>query len=289
MESGQVMVELVPPSRRASLSAVDQTVQRMARLIGALPRVDFLNVPEIINENHAGVPFYEKIDAVQFASALSSQVRVPAVVNKVTVHMPQAEFDAWLTHALDVGIRNVVLVGGNKSSVAYRGISVLQANVQAVAAGAVVGNICIPDRAGELERLVNKTRAGCSFFTTQILFESATLNALLAAYDAACREEGLRPACFFLCFAPVSEGLDLDYMAWLGARIPPEIEQRLRQHDGAGASVALAQQLYLDALTHAKDADLRVPIGINVEPISNRNLDWVEPFVRSLNGVRSRL
>lgn len=290
MKSGQIMVELVPPSRRASQQNVKQTIERMAALIQQLPRVDYLNVPEIVSENHAGAPFYEKMDAGQFAVTLRDKTGMPAMVNKVTVHLPQTEFDDWLDRTVNKqNIRHVVLVGGNSRATRYGGLPVLNANTRAAARNATVGNICIPDRPGELQRLLSKTKSGCSFFTTQILFKSERIKRLLGAYDAACRQKGIAPASFFLCFAPVSTPLDLEYMTWLGAHIPPTVAKRLGGHDPAEASVALAQQLYLDVLTHAQTHEWQVPVSINVEPISLKNLDWVDPMVRCLNNVRHRV
>src|SRR3989338_4548759 len=212
VESGRIMVELVPPSRRSSLESQKRFVERIVHVLQGLPWVDLVNVPEIISENHAGSPFYEKLDASVFALRLKSSLNFPVAVNRVTVYQPAGAFEAWLDESKNAAkIDRFIFVGGNCSSNHYPGISVLKANQLAQKRGCVFGNIAIPGRAGELSRLMDKTRTGASFFTTQILFESGPVKQLLLAYQEACQNEGFEPAAFYLCFAPVTEALDLEY------------------------------------------------------------------------------
>src|SRR6266566_5026420 len=45
-----------------------------------------------------------------------------------------------------------------------------------------LGNITIAERDHEVDRLVEKTHAGCDFFTTQVLFEAEPMATVLRAY-----------------------------------------------------------------------------------------------------------
>src|SRR5206468_3331961 len=82
-----------------------------------------------------------------------------------------------------------------------------------------VGNITIAERDHEVDRLVEKTRAGCDFFTTQVLFEAEPMATVLRAYGRRCSSQNLKPATVLLSFAPVSDYQDIEFLVWLGATV----------------------------------------------------------------------
>src|SRR5213078_1860594 len=110
-----------------------------------------------------------------------------------------------------------------------------------------LGNITIPDRENEVDRLVEKTQAGCDFFTTQVLFEAEPMATVLRAYGKRCAALGLKPATVLLSFAPVSDYQDLEFLAWLGASVTPRTEEALVTNaEGAPgrSSIEIARTLW---------------------------------------------
>src|SRR5712692_8002438 len=176
LSSTPVVLEIVPPGRRVRES------------VRSLENLDAVNIPEVLEENHTGQPFYRDLDPRDFA-ALLGELAVDPIVNKVVAHVPsESVLRRWVRESLDEhGLRNFVLVGGNSSRVRYPGPSVVEAN--RILRGATVGrddialgNITIAERDHEVDRLVEKTRAGCDFFTTQVLFEAEPMATVLRAY-----------------------------------------------------------------------------------------------------------
>src|SRR2546427_392747 len=164
-----------------------------------------------------------------------------AIVNKVVVHMDgMDDVTAWLRQAIEVdGLRNFILVGGSSSRVVYPGPDVVSANegLRWLARGRediVCGNITIPERQREVERLLRKTRSGARFFTSQVLFEPEPISTVLSEYGEACAAEGLLPATVLLSFAPVADYEDVEFLVWLGATITPETEEALLAHSWRG-------------------------------------------------------
>jgi 5,10-methylenetetrahydrofolate reductase len=283
-----VVLEVVPPSKRASDRAVDALVARTRKAIASLPGLDAVNLPEILEENHRGRPYYRNTDPRAFAGRLGNGTRLEVIVNKVVAHTPRPELEAWLAESFGrYGVRNVVLVGGSDGQAAYPGPSVPEADRIAVRSAAgradvAVGNILIAERRGEVERLVAKTRAGASFFTTQVLFEPEPITSVLRGYGEACAAEGLAPGTVLLSFAPVSDAHDLEFLVWLGARVSAETEEALLAHPrGAGdASLEVARSIGTGIAREISAARVGVPLGVNVEEIAAHNFDLAVRMAR---------
>src|SRR2546422_4066952 len=176
--STPVVLEIVPPGRRVSEKSVNAFVERVRDSVRSLENLNGVNIPEVLEENHAGQPFYRDLDPRDFA-ALLGDLGVDPIVNKVVAHVPsEPVLRRWIRESVeDHGFRNFVLVGGNSSRVRYPGPTVVEANriLRTLTKGRddiALGNITIAERDHEVDRLVEKTRAGCDFFTTQVLFEA---------------------------------------------------------------------------------------------------------------------
>lgn len=292
-----ILLEVVPPHRRSSEKAVAHLVQRVQEAVRSLPHLDALNLPEVLDENHAGRPFYRNLDPRLFAKKLDRGLPIEPVVNKVVVHVGgEAAFEAWARESLDgYGLRSFVLAGGTSSRIPYPGPDVETANriLRRVAAGrrdVACGNITIPERPGEVDRLLRKTRAGAEFFTSQVLFEPEPIGSVLRGYGDACAAEGLEPATVLLSFAPVSDYEDVEFLAWLGATITPETEEALldrRGREPGEASLEVARSIWTRIRDGNASARHPVPLGVNVEEISVHNFDLAVRMAREASAWRN--
>src|SRR5881628_3468265 len=213
-----IVLEVVPPHRRETEKTVAGLVKKVQDAVASIPHLDALNIPEVLDENHAGLPFYRDLGPREFAKRLNPGSRVEPIVNKVVVHAQgKDDLTAWLQGAIDVdGLRNFILVGGSSSRVSYPGPEVVAANellrwLTRSRGDVACGNITIPERPREVERLLRKTRSGARFFTSQVLFEPEPISTVLGEYGEACAAEGLRPATVLLSFAPVADYEDVEF------------------------------------------------------------------------------
>ena len=272
--------EPVPPSARTTPERADATLAELARRLALVPRLDAIDVPELIDENHDGRPYYRSGDTRTFAQRLGSALGCEVSVNKVVAHLASADaVREWAAETVGRGIRHLVLVGGSSRYIPYPGPSVLEANRIAqpvvAAAGGWLGNIAIPQRTGEAHRMLAKTRSGSRFFTTQILFDSESALRMLREYDALCRQAGLAPAAVVLSVAPLADEGDAEFVRWLGADIPESAERAILNTEEATAgqrSIERALSVYREVRAEAVRTGLSVPIGVNVEQISQRHL-----------------
>lgn len=273
------MLEIAPPPRRATRETVEKLVEKISAVTNST-KVDYVNLPEIIAENFQGKPLYKNVDCAEFAKIVHTATGKKIVVNKVVAHLNASEFSQWVKKTLEQEITEIVLVGSASNIVSYPGISVIEANAIAHKLGVIIGNISIPNRENEAQRLVQKTKAGCSFFTTQVLFEVQTMKNVLKEYSSLCASENLKPAAFFLSFAPASDAIDLDYLKWLGGVVPEKTEAQLSKNYKE-ESVKLAIELYKDMHDYVDANHLNIELALNVEPIASHNLPLAQQILNS--------
>lgn len=288
-----VFFEPVPPSLRTRPDRIDAYFRELAARLGAVESLDAIDVPELIDENHEGKPYYRTADPREIGRRLTSLVQRPVVVNKVVAHLPsEAALIDWVRQTLDGGIRNMVLVGGSSRYIPYPGPQVIEADRAAAKIlkeqSGHLGNIAIPQREGEAHRMLAKTRAGASFFTTQILFDSESLRRTLREYDALCQKAGIRPAAVLLSFAPLSDETDAEFVRWLGAEIPEPAERSILNGDESSAgdrAIEHARRVWAETRSGAEVDGLSLVLGINVEQLTQRHLDVAVRMLSDLSGL----
>jgi 5,10-methylenetetrahydrofolate reductase len=276
-----VFFEPVPPSLRTRPDRMEAYLETLAGGLRSVDTLDAIDVPELIDENHDGRPYYRTEDPRRIGRRLADRVQRPVVVNKVVAHLAsEAALADWTRETLAAGIREVVLVGGSSRYIPYPGPPVIEADRACAAIlrpeGGHLGNIAIPQRQGEAHRMLAKTRAGASFFTTQILFDSDSVRRTLREYDALCQKAGVAPASVLLSLAPVTDETDGEFVRWLGADIPEAAERWILNGDESSAgdrAIEHARRVWRETRA-GNDADgLSVPLGINVEQLTQRHLE----------------
>jgi 5,10-methylenetetrahydrofolate reductase len=294
------LFEVVPPEE-GKAAALDEAVDVVRRVAGS---VDAVNLPEIHNEARPGERtsgFVPRLDPRVMGSRLRDEHATDVVVNHCVVYEPDPL--PWLAETGEMyGIRDVVLVGGESSRVRYPGPSVAEAAERMRAAGhaGALGAISIPSRAGEAERVRRKHAAGIDFFTTQVLFDPNDIVWLVQ------RLNGVE-ARLFLSFAPVSHPRDLQFLRWLGADIPPDLDRHLRLDEASAAdlahsdperkqaaraaclerSIGLAQRILMEVFDNLPPDP--PALGLNVEHINRRNFAPAVEMLDRLGDLYSSL
>lgn len=287
-----VLFEMVPPpaEKAGALEAALEEASRVKTL------VDGINLPEIHDEARnetRTVKFVPRVEPRHLAGRIQREVGIEAIVNRCVVY--DADPVQWFRETGERhGIHHVVMVGGESSGIQYPGPSVMEAAAQVRTAGlnSALGGISIPSRANESARVRRKVEAGLSFFTTQVLFDPNDIVWLLQQLN------GLE-ARIFLSFAPVSHPRDLEFLRWLGADIPADLDQFLLgggSNDGAasghssgcfGHSLDLCRRILMDVFDNLPpDPPL---IGLNIEHINKRNFGAAVEMVEKLGELYGHL
>jgi 5,10-methylenetetrahydrofolate reductase len=274
------LFEVVPPAADQP-QAINESLTELRRVKAF---VDGINLPEIHDEERGTertIKFVPRVEPRVFGTRIQRELGAEVVLNRVVVRDPKPEI--WFRETcLERGLRHVVLVGGETTALRYPGPSVLEAAALVRKEGLpiVLGGITIPSRKNESDRIRLKTRAGLDFFTSQILFDSNDVVWLMQ------RLNGL-PARVFLSFAPVSHRRDLQFLRWLGADIPQDLDRfLLGSEEGATApastclerSLDLAQRILMDVFDNLPPDP--PPLGLNIEHINRRNFS---PAIKMLD------
>jgi 5,10-methylenetetrahydrofolate reductase len=281
LRESPLFFEPVPPPARTPAPRVEERMTAVARIVEAVPRVDALDIPELVDENHEGQPHYRSADPRTFARTLSERTGREAIVNKVVAYLPDiSAVERWSRETVARGVRRVVFVGGSSRYIPYPGPPVVEAvrlcRATFAEAGGSVGTVAIPQRAGEAHRMLAKTRAGASFFTTQLLFDAQSIGEVLLRYDLLCRQASLPPGAVLLSVAPIADDEDAEFVRWLGADLPEPAERAILEGEEGGAirrSVEIAVRVWEEVRSMAKRENLSVPVGVNVEQVSARHLE----------------
>lgn len=281
--------EIVPPAvgKPEAVGATLREVEKVRHL------VDAINIPEIHDESRGSertAQFVARVEPRWLGARLQRELATEVVINRVTVH--DADPQPWFeTTCREFGIQHIVLVGGESPEIRYPGPNPQEAADLVCAADLPIslGGITIPSRPDEADRIRNKHGAGMTFFTSQILFDSNDIVWLVQ------RLNGLE-ARIFLSFAPVSHPRDLEFLRWLGADIPRDLDRFLL---GPGPdspraketcferSLNLAQRILMDVFDNLPpDPPL---LGLNVEHINRRNFASAVRMLERLGGLYANL
>jgi 5,10-methylenetetrahydrofolate reductase len=289
--------EMVPPSAEKP----EALKSAMAEVAKIKDLADAINLPEIHDESRGGdrtFKFVERVEPRLLGEKIRKEFNFDVVVNRCVVY--QADQARWIRETqekFDIG--NVVLVGGESSDIRYPGPSVIETAREVRAAGLQVamGGISIPSRDHEADRIRRKVAEGLCFFTTQVLYDSNDIVWLIQ------RLNGLE-ARVFLSFAPVSHYRDIEFLRWLGADVPADLDRFLitkpagetTSHHAEEAferCLDLAQRILMDVFDNLPPDP--PPLGINIEHINRRNLgfavrmlDKLGTFYASLVAARRR-
>ena len=278
--------EIVPPAA-GKPEAIEAT---MAEVMKVRDLVDAINLPEIHDESRGTERthrFIERVEPRVLGARILKDLSTEIVINRVVVH--DGDSESWFRETSEkFGIQHIVLVGGESAEIKYPGPTPTEASalVRSAALPISLGGITIPSRPNEADRIRSKNAAGISFFTSQILFDSNDIVWLVQ------RLNGLE-ARIFLSFAPVSHPRDLEFLRWLGADIPQNLDRFLLQGEAGSTescferSLDLAQRILMDVFDNLPPDP--PPIGLNVEHINQRNFPSAVRMLERLGDLYSSL
>ena len=282
-----IIFEVIPSTKTSSESYTKKTIDRIANVLDELKNVSILNIPEIVEENHIGQPYYRNIDSREFGAMLRERCNKTIMVNTVVVHhSSKNDFEQWLDDSINkYKIKNFVFVGQKINSFKYSGPTIIEANSIAKNKGINIGNIFIPERENEAGRLIGKTASGCKFFTSQVLFEPENVIRVIREYSIKCSQLKIKPSKFFLSFSPLSTLEDITFIKWLGAEINEKTEKRLKAARDIGNESIKVVIETLHKISNSLNG-IKIQLGLNIEYISLHNLELSKNLVNAISTLK---
>ena len=272
-----VVYEILSPREK------DGTLNSYAANISSLlaqTHIDAINIPEVRDEIGRGerpVKNQLRAEPREFGKLLQDIVGIESIVNRVVVHQTLEKEMVWFEETYNkYEIENLIAVGGESRNITYPGPTVneaLEAIKQNLTLDVLCGGISIPSREKESRKLIEKSKNGSEFFTTQVLYDSSKIIKMISHYQKRCDEQNTFPRRLLLSFAPVSSKKNIKFLKWLGVDIPTDTEKYLNENDQimTERSMEIAINVLNETLTFLNENKIVVPIGLNVEHIMSYN------------------
>ena len=198
-----VVYEILPPREK------DGTLNSYAANISSLlsqTHIDAINIPEVRDEIGRGerpVKNQLRAEPREFGKLLQDIVGIESIVNRVVVHQTLEKEMIWFEETYNkYEIENLITVGGESRNITYPGPSVnkaLEAIKQNEKLNVLCGGISIPSREKESLKLIEKSKNGSEFFTTQVLYDSSKIIKMISHYQKRCDEQNTsRDDCYLV-------------------------------------------------------------------------------------------
>ncbi len=272
-----MLLEAVPPLIELGEAGTQALLEKIEAVHAAVG-LDGVNIPEIREESSKSdkgervKPFAPRMEPRRLALRIHERLGLACMINRVVVHLERARQADWFRETWEeFGVRQFVLVGGEKSGIEYPGPGVPEANriIREVIAdpGLRVGSICIPTRAREASRMARKIAAGTDFFTTQIVYHPQEFTILLDALGRI--EPAVPPTELYLTLCPVRGVRNIRFLHWLGVSLSGELEAWLTEQPERVMERSLEHiaGCWREIGHHRRDTASAFPVGVSLAPI----------------------
>mmetsp|Transcript_10753 Transcript_10753/g.16499 ORF Transcript_10753/g.16499 Transcript_10753/m.16499 type:complete len:385 (+) Transcript_10753:74-1228(+) len=241
-------------------------------------------------------PFRRVMDSSRYGALLSRSSGKQCLIYKCVA---DPDFEEWVEKAtVEHGHNAINLVGRASSEGAYEGPTISEA-MDIVRKKNQFGCVCIAERhtleaaekrgkayPTEHQNMIRKQKAGAEWFISQAVYDPEPTIRLLKDYSALCREQGIVPNKVVLTFAPVSRKKTLNFIKWLGVKVPEESETKILEAEKPiDASVDLCCEILKKILSEC--VGVGVPLGISCESVSiyKAEIDGVHELFRKLQEI----
>lgn len=275
-DGGALLLGVVPPR----LTTGHERVREIAE--ATLARLDVLDVDALAlydiddesdrNPAERPFPYLPTMDPATYHAEYLGAWDRPAVIYRCVGKYTDAELGAWLRQA-DAGRVHSVFVGASSKDKDVRTrLPEAQALRRGVRPDVLLGGVAIAERGDEYLRLIAKQAEGCSFFISQVVYNTNAAKSLVSDYYYACRERGLEPCPVLFTLSVCGSVKTLAFLKWLGVDVPGWLANSLRHADDTLTEsyehcVATARELT------AFCRKLGVPFGFLIESVSNRRVE----------------
>lgn len=271
-----VFYSLTPPK----ITTAPERIAEIAK--GQFERIARSNIDALIlydiqdessrTEQERTFAFIPTVPPEQYSRMHLGGLKVPKIIYKSIANLNGRQFGQWLTDNNDIG--HAVFVGASShQQVEKTGFSLNDAYTlrQQVSPDLLIGGIAIPERhekkGDEHLRILRKAQQGCSFFVSQCVYNVSDTKNLLSDYYYHCSENTDRPAPIIFTLAPCGSLKTLQFMEWLGIKVPKWLFNDLKHSkDILESSVHTCLNVASEILEYADKKNM--PVGFNIESIS---------------------
>lgn len=274
--SGMLLAGITPPRQSASpeqrreIAAV--TLARLAPL-----DLDGLALYDIDDEGDRNpqerpFPYLPTVDPAAFHAGYLGDWHRPVVIYRCVGKYAEEDLRTWLG-SVDPGRVLSVFVGASSGHKAVlTSLSRAHALRQEICPDLMLGGVAIAERRDEHLRLVAKQERGCTFFISQVIYNTDATKSMISDYCYTCRDRRLAPLPVLFTLSVCGSLKTLAFLKWLGVDVPRWLENEL-----CYATDTLTES-YSQCVTNARELitfcrRLGMPFGFSVESVSIRKTE----------------
>jgi hypothetical protein len=288
--SGMLLFGITPPRRATSpeqmggIAAV--TLARLAPL-----NLDGLALYDIDDEGDRNpaerpFPYLPTVDPAVFHADHLGGWNRPVIIYRCVGKYTETDLRKWLAEADPSRVLSVFVGAPSARKSVRTALPRAQALRQEICPDLLLGGVAITERRDEHLRLVAKQAQGCTFFISQVIYNTDATKSMISDYFYTCRDQRLAPRPVLFTLSVCGSLKTLAFLKWLGVDVPRWLENEL-----SNATDTLAES-YDQCLANARELitfcrRLGVPFGFSVESVSIRKAE-IEASValaRELRGL----
>ena len=284
----KLLYELIPPPLKWSNVEVSDWTEKILTLLDS-EKIRSIILPEVVSETREEertVPLLEKVETLSFIDQLltlsPSLIPIP---NIITVHRSEKQLLEWVEQAYKKGIRHLILVGGEKSTIQYRGMPVTKAAraIKPHFPDLILGGITIFTRKDEHKRILQKMESGIEFFVSQIIYETANMKCVLLNLAKLCQKANYSLPRIYLSLAPAEKKSDIEFLQWLGVEFPTALHSYFIGEDDQSVESRVDEMIdfVLEELKYFISRK-HFNLGFNVEQVMYHNQESAENLIQHM-------
>jgi hypothetical protein len=280
------LYSMTPPRESTAAEDLDRigkvTIERLSPLdLDALILYDIEDEGDR-NKEDRPFPYLATLDPSRFRADHLAGWDRPVIVYRSVGKYEPATLKGWLAEQDPAQVATVLVGASSRHKQVRTKLDEALALWRDAGSALPMGGVTIPERHAtrqdEHDRMLRKQESGCSFFVTQVIYDLTAAKDLASDYVYTCRERDIEPVPLVFTLSVCGSLKTLDFLQWLGVRVPRWLQNQLVHSDDPLAEsyeqcAAMARELT------AFCRRLDVPFGFNVESVSVRRVE-IEESVR---------
>lgn len=290
-ESGIVLYGVVPPKKKTDAEKVEEIASRQVQRLRGLD-LDGLVLYDINDESSRTAeerpfPFMETLDPFSYSREHLSTLAIPKIIYRSVGKYSRQALSRFLVDTLPSSELTVFVGAPSKSQKVSMSVDEAYRLWRDTVDSPMLGGVTIPERhaskGDEHLRVFNKISQGCSFFVSQGVYDVNISKDFLSDYYYHGSKHGIPLVPIIFTLTPCGSLKTLQFMKWLGIRIPRWLENELvHASDILQSSLDHCERSWMELKNFADDKG--IPVGCNIESVAIRKVE-VEASIELLNRV----
>ncbi|MEN3015540.1 MAG: methylenetetrahydrofolate reductase [bacterium] len=285
MIDSKILFEVITPPIRWNKKRKLDFIQTICN-IAYQNDIKFINIPQIVDESRDGERVFKflpkepnHIFAKQIVeySKSSYNFALEPIINIVVPIINKANFLSHFNDIYQMGYKNYIFVGKDRSDIEYPGYEVTQAVeiVKNKYSDVKIGGIVIFHRENEIKRMIKKINSGVDFFVSQIVYDIQDFRNFIKQIQEISINTQI-----YVSVAPLITSKEIEFAKWLGVNLSNvNFNPQTIKEDSMRIIKNIINEVAYTEYAFAR-GNIQVRWGINIEHITYSNLSLSEEVIK---------